>query len=83
MVMLYRRFSTLTDAHITGFEVARVLFTQMTWWTDLFGFAGMLSTTAGWSSEQCGTRAFIFVTADHLHSSATSSTVSIYMSLTV
>jgi len=66
-IILYRRFSTLTDTHIAGFEVARVLFTQMTWRTDLFGLARMLSTATGWSSKQCGTCAFIFFTADHLH----------------
>jgi len=83
MIMLYRRFSALTDTHITGFEVARVFFTQMIWRTDLFGFAGMLSTATSWSSEQRRACAFILITADHLHSSATSSTIPIYLTLTV
>ena len=43
---------SLTDTHVAGFEVARILFTEVTWRTDLFGLARVLSTGTGWSSEQ-------------------------------
>jgi len=82
MIILYLLYkgvsiSALTDTDVASLEVARILFTQMTWRTDLLGLAGMLTTTTGWSGKQRRTCAFIFVTIDHLHQSALSTTIPI------